>query len=61
MSTIKLLNPFVVGHYETAEYFCDRENEIQTLIKHIENGRIFPSLNVYLLNTAKVLIQRRLR
>lgn len=39
MGIIKLTNPFVVGHYESAEYFCDRENETKTLIKHIENGR----------------------
>lgn len=39
MNTIKLSNPFVVGHYESAEFFCDRENELKNLIKHIENGR----------------------
>jgi len=36
---VKITNPFIVGHYESAEYFCDRENEVQTLIKHVENGR----------------------
>lgn len=32
-------NPFVVGRYVSSEYFCDRVEETQTLIKHIENGR----------------------
>lgn len=39
MNTIKLSNPFVVGHYESAEFFCDRKKELEILIKHIENGR----------------------
>jgi len=39
MNTIKIANPFIIGHYESPEYFCDREEEVKTLIKHIENGR----------------------
>lgn len=39
MNTIKVSNPFIIGHYEAPEYFCDREEEVKTLIKHIENGR----------------------
>lgn len=36
---IKLLNPFVIGHYESPEYFCDREEETALLRKHVVNGR----------------------
>lgn len=36
---IKLLNPFVIGHYESPEYFCDREEETALLRKHVMNGR----------------------
>ena len=32
-------NPFIVGKYVSKEYFCDRVEETNTLIKHIENGR----------------------
>ena len=32
-------NPFVIGHYESAEYFCDRVEETAVLKKHIANGR----------------------
>lgn len=32
-------NPFVVGKYVSDEYFCDREQETATLVKHITNGR----------------------
>ncbi|MCQ2254309.1 MAG: ATP-binding protein [Bacteroidaceae bacterium] len=32
-------NPFVVGKYVSAEYFCDRETELQQLSSHIRNGR----------------------
>lgn len=35
--TIK--NPFIVGKYVSPEFFCDREEEVKQLIKHIENGR----------------------
>lgn len=39
MSTIKPLNPFIVGRYESADYFCDRKEETSTLIRHVINGR----------------------
>lgn len=39
MKTIVLNNPFVVGRYVSDEYFCDREQETATLVKHITNGR----------------------
>lgn len=39
MNTPLLMNPFVVGKYVSAKYFCDRENETAFLIKQIENGR----------------------
>lgn len=32
-------NPFVVGKYISAEYFCDRETETNFLLKQVENGR----------------------
>lgn len=35
----KIKNPFVVGTYISPEYFCDRDTETKTLLKHIENGR----------------------
>jgi hypothetical protein len=31
------MNPFLTDAYYTPEYFCDRENETKTLLKHIEN------------------------
>ncbi|MDO4196461.1 MAG: ATP-binding protein, partial [Prevotellaceae bacterium] len=34
----KIKNPFVVGTYVSAEYFCDREAESALLTKHIDNG-----------------------
>ncbi len=39
MGDFQYTNPFVVGKYIPAELFCDRKNETETLIKHIENGR----------------------
>lgn len=33
------INPFVVGRYVSDEYFCDRRQETDTLIKQIQNGR----------------------
>lgn len=39
MDTEYILNPFVVGKYVSAEYFCDRDHEKDFLIKQIENGR----------------------
>lgn len=35
----KLENPFVVGKYVSPVYFCDREEETATLLKHLTNGR----------------------
>ena len=34
-----VMNPFVVGKYLSDDYFCDREQETEFLIKQIENGR----------------------
>ena len=34
-----LVNPFVIGKYLSAEYFCDREKETAFLIKQVLNGR----------------------
>ena len=32
-------NRFFIGRYAGAKYFCDREKETETLVKHIVNGR----------------------
>ncbi len=34
-----LENPFLTKGYESAEYFCDRDDETTTLISNIKNGR----------------------
>lgn len=34
-----IINPFFTGRYAGAHYFCDRENDTETLVKHIVNGR----------------------
>lgn len=34
-----IINPFFTGRYAGAHYFCDRENDTKTLVKHIVNGR----------------------
>lgn len=41
MEDIRLnsLNPFKVGRFIPEEFFCDRDAETATLIKHVENGR----------------------
>lgn len=39
MRRYPILNPFVVGKYISEEYFCDREQETEFLIKQIVNGR----------------------
>lgn len=41
MEEIRLnsLNPFKVGRFIPEEFFCDRDTETATLIKHVENGR----------------------
>ena len=35
----ELFNPFFIGRYVDKHYFCDREKDTETLIKHIVNGR----------------------
>lgn len=37
--TIKLKNPFVSQGYMGPEYFCDRQEETDQMLKHFENGR----------------------
>lgn len=39
MENLIVLNPFVVGRYVSEKYFCDREKEMEFLIKQVENGR----------------------
>jgi AAA+ ATPase superfamily predicted ATPase len=39
MKTAEIINPFIVGRYLSDEYFCDREEETDFLIKQIVNGR----------------------
>lgn len=41
MADIRLnsLNPFKVGMFIPEEYFCDRDEETTSLIKHVTNGR----------------------
>lgn len=39
MNKDKIVNPFFIGRYVGAQYFCDREKDTETLIKHIVNGR----------------------
>ena len=34
----KYLNPFPTENYICKEYFCDRENEINTMMKKLESG-----------------------
>lgn len=37
MDTLK--NPFLLGGYHSAEYFCDRESKLAALNNHLHNGR----------------------
>ena len=39
MDKDNIINPFFIGRYAGAKYFCDRKKETETLIKHIVNGR----------------------
>lgn len=39
MEKDKIINPFFTGRYVGAHYFCDREKDTETLVKHIVNGR----------------------
>lgn len=36
---MKEINPFVIGHYVSPEYFCNRKSEIGKIINAIENQR----------------------
>ena len=35
----EIFNPFFIGRYVDKHYFCDREKDTETLVKHIINGR----------------------
>ena len=35
----QIINPFFIGRYAGAKYFCDRVKDTETLVKHIVNGR----------------------
>lgn len=35
----ELFNPFFIGRYVDKQYFCDREKDTETLVRHILNGR----------------------
>ena len=35
----EIFNPFFIGRYVDKQYFCDREKDTETLVKHILNGR----------------------
>lgn len=35
----EIFNPFFIGRYVDRHYFCDREKDTETLIRHIANGR----------------------
>ena len=39
MKNNNISNPFIVSKSIPNEYFCDRKEETELLIKHIENGR----------------------
>lgn len=45
----ELFNPFFIGRYVDKHYFCDREKDTETLIKHIVNGR-----NVALISARRI-------
>jgi sulfur carrier protein ThiS len=36
MSTLS--NPFLISNYESKEYFCDREDELQQLLRNVDNN-----------------------
>lgn len=36
---MKLNNPFLITGYHSSEYFCDREQETETIISALHNGR----------------------
>jgi len=33
-----IVNPFIIKGYISKEYFCDRENELKTLLRNVQNG-----------------------
>ena len=35
----EIFNPFFIGRYVDKQYFCDREKDTGTLVRHILNGR----------------------
>lgn len=39
MTKESIINPFFIGRYAGEHFFCDREKDTETLIKHIVNGR----------------------
>ena len=39
MTKENIINPFFIGRYAGEHFFCDREKDTETLIKHIINGR----------------------
>ena len=47
MRTLK--NPFITSGYESAEYFCDREQESRNLIREVTNGN-----NLALISTRRM-------
>ena len=44
-----LRNPFITSGYESAEYFCDREQESENLIREVTNGN-----NLALISTRRM-------
>lgn len=44
-----LKNPFITSGYESAEYFCDREQESENLIREVTNGN-----NLALISTRRM-------
>jgi len=36
---MSLKNPFLISGYISPQYFCDREEETKTLVRHLTNGR----------------------
>ena len=39
MTKESIINPFFIGRYAGEHFFCDREKDTETLVKHIVNGR----------------------
>ena len=35
----EIFNPFSIGRYVDKQYFCDREKDTETLVRHKLNGR----------------------